>query len=34
VSRELKKTIIAISKIDKRHNEFYSGSANTYSTLW
>jgi hypothetical protein len=34
MSRELKKTVIARSKIDKRHNNFYHGSANVYSTLW
>jgi hypothetical protein len=27
VSRELKKTVIAISKMDKRHNDFYHGYA-------
>jgi hypothetical protein len=32
VSRELEKTVITISKIDKRHNDFYHGYA--YSTLW
>jgi hypothetical protein len=31
--RELKKTVIAISKVDKRHNDFYCGSVNAYSTL-
>ena len=34
VSRELKKTIIAINKMDKRQNDFYLASANAYSTLW
>jgi hypothetical protein len=34
VSRELKKTVIAINKMDKRHNDFYRGSVNAYSTLW
>jgi hypothetical protein len=32
--RELKKTVIAISKVDTRHNDFYRGSAKSYSTLW
>jgi hypothetical protein len=31
--RELKKTVITISKVEKRHNDFYRGSANAYSTL-
>jgi hypothetical protein len=27
-------TVIDISKIDKRYNDFYRGSVNAYSTLW
>jgi hypothetical protein len=36
VSRELKRTIITISKMDKRHGDFYHGLvlANAYSMLW
>jgi hypothetical protein len=33
VSRELKKIVIAKSKIDKGHKNFYCGLANAYSTL-
>jgi translation elongation factor EF-G len=33
VSRELEKTVITINKMDKRHNDFYLGLANAYSTL-
>jgi hypothetical protein len=34
--RELKKTIIAINKVDKRHIDFYRGLSNAYSSdlLW
>ena len=34
MSRELEKTVIAIIKVDKRHSDFYCGTANAYSTLW
>jgi hypothetical protein len=34
VSRGFEKIVIVIIKMDKRHNDFYRDSANTYSTLW
>jgi hypothetical protein len=34
VSRELKKKVISINKMDKRYNNFYRGSANAYPMLW